>query len=167
MWWIITLHFGFRARDEARKLCFGDIKLCVDENNGRYIEWDTERGSKTRTGAEWNNNHRIFNPKAYETGLSDCPVKIYEKFLKFRPPDACQEDSPFFLRPKVIASNDDNSAKTCDNLWYYSTPLGKNKLGKFLSDAAPLIQDSSEKEKSRSKVSNHSARKTSITVISF
>ena len=27
MWWFISLHFGFRARDESRKCCWGDVGL--------------------------------------------------------------------------------------------------------------------------------------------
>ena len=40
IWWKIAISFGFRARDESRKLCFGDIKLMVDENGTEYLEWD-------------------------------------------------------------------------------------------------------------------------------
>ena len=27
MWWFLSLHFGFRARDESRKLLWGDVQL--------------------------------------------------------------------------------------------------------------------------------------------
>ena len=47
------------------------------------------------------------------------------------------------------------------DIWYYNRPLGKNKLGEFLSKAANVLQQRSAS--SRSKVSNHSARKTAIT----
>ena len=30
MWWILSLHFGFRARDESRELCWGDVSLQTD-----------------------------------------------------------------------------------------------------------------------------------------
>ena len=32
LWWFLSLHFGFRARDESRKLCWGDVLL---ENGSR------------------------------------------------------------------------------------------------------------------------------------
>lgn len=79
MWWCITTQFGYRARDESRKLCFGDIVLCRDSDGQRYLEWDTERGSKTRTGEKMSSHQRAFNPKAYETGSWDCPVATYTK----------------------------------------------------------------------------------------
>ena len=30
MWWFLSLHFGFRARDESRKLRWGDVELQQD-----------------------------------------------------------------------------------------------------------------------------------------
>ena len=37
VWWNLTNHFGFRARDESRKLCYGDIKL-LQENGRKFLE---------------------------------------------------------------------------------------------------------------------------------
>ena len=42
MWWFISLNFGYRARDEARKLCWGDIILGYDESEKKRIP-DVER----------------------------------------------------------------------------------------------------------------------------
>lgn len=78
MWWIVTTCFGYRARDESRKLKYGDIKLCVDTNGRKYLEWDKERGSKTRTGEKSNSHQRSFNPRAYATSTDRCPVRVYE-----------------------------------------------------------------------------------------
>ena len=51
IWWKLTTTFGFRARDESRRLQFGDVKLCYDsETNQHFLEWDKERGTKTRSG---------------------------------------------------------------------------------------------------------------------
>ena len=30
LWWFLSLHFGWRARDESRKLCWGDVGLATD-----------------------------------------------------------------------------------------------------------------------------------------
>ena len=159
VWWIVTNHFGFRARDEARKLRFGDIQINVDLDGKKYLEWDRERGSKTRTGEASCSHLRAFNPKAYETGSWQCPVKVYEKFCSKRPMDMKNNDSPLFLtmkQPKHIKS---------DGIWYYSRPCGKNNIGSFLSNAAPLLNTNPTtlNHSSRSKVANHSARKTAIT----
>ena len=37
LWWFFSLHFGFRARDESRKLCWGDLELQTDPETGREI----------------------------------------------------------------------------------------------------------------------------------
>ena len=37
MWWILSLHFGFRARDVSRKLCWGDVsQFLADGSNSRW-----------------------------------------------------------------------------------------------------------------------------------
>ena len=41
-WFLLTLHFGHRARNEARQMKFGDIVLRKDEVSGKeYLEWST------------------------------------------------------------------------------------------------------------------------------
>ena len=53
LWWFLSMQFGFRARDESRKLCLGDIVLDVDAETGREVlVWTAESGSKTRQGLE-------------------------------------------------------------------------------------------------------------------
>ena len=65
MLWKVTNYFGHRARDEARKLKFGDIKLCSDPNGRRYLELDKKRVSKTRTGEQSYSHQHSLNPRAY------------------------------------------------------------------------------------------------------
>ena len=49
VWWLLSLHFRFRARDKSRRLKWGDVKLCGDPaNNNQFLLWQSERGSKTR-----------------------------------------------------------------------------------------------------------------------
>jgi hypothetical protein len=51
VWWVLSLHFGFRARDESRKLKWGDIVLSKDPETGcELLLWKAERGYKTRHG---------------------------------------------------------------------------------------------------------------------
>lgn len=58
----------FRARDESRKLCWGDIVLDVDAETGHVVRiWTAERGSKTRQGLE-GGHQRQFCPKVFATG---------------------------------------------------------------------------------------------------
>ena len=44
VWWLLALHFGFHARDESRKLKWGDIVLQEDNETGNEILiWKSER----------------------------------------------------------------------------------------------------------------------------
>jgi hypothetical protein len=76
VWWFCSLHFGYRARHEARRLCWGDIALKFDETlQIEFLEWEKERGSKTRTGKE-HETKRAFSPTIYATGGQNCPISI-------------------------------------------------------------------------------------------
>ena len=161
LWWNITTHFGHRARDEARQLQLGDIQIDTDPTTGEeFLIWDTERSTKTRTGERPMGSERLFNPKAYATGNKNCPVAIFREFISRRPDDMMDDNSPLFLQCKWthVVGNIDGSIKT----WYYNRPLGKNSIGKFLSEAVKnkLLPKG---KSSKSKVANHSARKTSLS----
>ena len=154
VWWIITKHFGQRARNEARQLKFGDIKLETEfESGSEYLVWDIERCTKTRTGECPMGHKRAFKPKAFENKTDRCPVKIYKIFVSHRPPTMLLDQSPFFLgvRYRLDFKSD---------VWYLNKPLGKNSIGDFLSKASKILPQSSCSSR---KVSNHSARKTCIT----
>ena len=56
LWWFLSLHFGFRARDESRKLCWGDVSLEGDpDTDNEMLVWksrtwikDAERSKRIR-----------------------------------------------------------------------------------------------------------------------
>ena len=86
MWWFLSLHFGFRARDENRKLCWGDVVLSEDPDSGvEMLWWQVERGSKTRQGQEFS-HQCAFNPTLHATNQDRCPVKYYKRLQ--RPPSS-------------------------------------------------------------------------------
>lgn len=145
------MNFGFRARDESRKLCWGDVKLEIDPQTGREVlVWAAERGSKTRPGLE-GGHQRQFDPKIFATGTTRCPVLLYKTFDSHRPQKSKTPESPFFLAV--------NQNWQKNSLWYKNSPLGKNSIGKFLSQAA---RSAGLPQKSK-KLANHSVRKTSIS----
>ena len=39
IWWLLSLHFGFRARDESKKLKWGDVKLQINGETGNKKNW--------------------------------------------------------------------------------------------------------------------------------
>ena len=153
MWFLIILHFGHRARHEARQLKFGDIKLKKDpRTNEEYLEWAMERQTKTRHGDE-HEHSRAFHPKAYATGDEKCPVHCYKQFVSRRPVVGKTPESPFFL-----AIN--HRRRPEDKVWFLDRPMGKNKIGRFLSSATENVQITKS-----GKISNHSVRKTCIKTL--
>ena len=154
VWWMITQHFGHRARDEGRQLKYGDIVVQSEFGSDlKYLEWRTERSTKTRTGERPRMGHkRAFNPKAFETGDERCPVKLFNEFVSHRSQQSCAEESPLFLQVRF------NIDYKTEKIWYYEKPLGKNSIGNFMKSARTILN-----HPSRGKISNHSARKTTIT----
>ena len=148
VWWVLSLHFGFRARDESRRLKWGDIVLSNDPETGcELMLWKAERGSKTRHGN--GQQQRAFYPTAQATENERCPVQLYRAFAEHRPLEMKQPDSPFFL-----AIN--HRRQPSSQIWYSKAALGKSKIGKFLSKAAKAA-------KLPGNITNHSVRKTCIS----
>ena len=54
------MHFGWRGCDEHRRVCLGDFTVATDTDgiDYMYVEFSIERGTKTRTAAEWEKNRR-------------------------------------------------------------------------------------------------------------
>ena len=95
VWWLLALHFGFRARDESRKPKWGDIVLQTDNEMGEeFLIWKSERGSKTRRGS---GDTRAFNPTAQATNNERCPVFYCKEFKSHHPEEINSADSPFYL----------------------------------------------------------------------
>ena len=92
IWWFFGLHFGFRARDESRKLRWGDIQIQQDSEGREMLVWLCERGTKTRKGQE-NGHRRSFQPKIYATDTNRCPVKYYKLFESHRPAEMNTPDA--------------------------------------------------------------------------
>ncbi|KAK3727517.1 hypothetical protein QZH41_001175 [Actinostola sp. cb2023] len=99
VWFNNTIYFGWRARDEHHRVRFGDFQIREGDGVGgvRYVEWVTERGSKTRTGENEFVPDRPFNPKMFATDGPRCPVKMFTDYMSRRPPDMNYSDAPFYL----------------------------------------------------------------------
>ena len=146
-WYTSMMHFGWRGRDEQRKVCLGDFQLKTDTVDGReYLEFCVERGTKTRTGLEGQREH-AFNPWMYATGDQHCPVAVFKKMVAHRPPDMMKPDDPFYLQTIPNPKGD---------IWFKRQPMGVNKLGSLMKSIATSAALDGKK-------TNHSARKTMIT----
>ena len=124
----------------------GDFTVGTDKDGHHYVEFSTERGTKTRKGGEWEQN-RPFKPRMYATGGDHCPVKHFTRYLSLRTSSASTPDSPFYL---AVANKID------DEVWYKNQPLGVNTLAKFMKSMASKAGIVGRK-------TNHSARKTMVT----
>ena len=73
----------------------------MDFKGNQSLVWDTERSTKTRTGARPMGHQREFTPSAYELVPEKrhrCPVYVWNLFLSKRPGDMLGDDSPLFIR---------------------------------------------------------------------
>ena len=142
LWWFLSLHFGWRASDESRKLCWGDVGLARDpETDSEFLVWKSERGSKTRTGQD-GGHQKAFEPKSYSSSdKSRCPVEFYNAFRSHRSEAMLEPDAPFYLAINY-------RRKPEEKVWYLDRPLGKNEIGKFLKDAfdAAKLGDKNKKK---------------------
>ena len=144
VWWFLSLHFGFRARDESRKLRWGDVQLQQQNDGQEVLVWLAERGTKTRHGQE-RGHQRAFQPKIYATNTARCPVSFYKKFRSHRPVEMNAPESPFYLAVR-------HNRRSNEEVGYMKAPLGKNEIGKFLSTAAK----NAGLHREGKKVTNHS-----------
>ena len=127
-----TLHrnnmtfFGMRSANEHRNLRWGDVKLNEDASSGlKYLEFITERVTKTRQG-ENPRNRRQINPKAFEIPElpERCPVRAYEIYKEKRPQGFDQDDDPYYLAA--------NPGFMKSGYWFKKQPVGVNKIMQFV-----------------------------------
>ncbi|XP_031552308.1 zinc finger MYM-type protein 3-like [Actinia tenebrosa] len=154
LWWFLSLHFGWRARDESRKLSWGDVSLENDPETGaECLVWKTEKGSKTRTGQ--GGHRRAFNPKAHASvNKSRCPVEFYKAFRSHRSESMLMSDAPFYL-----AIN--HKRKPEDKVWYLNRPLGKNEIVKILKESTEVVLGKENQQGLKRKLTNHAVVKLS------
>jgi len=151
VWLNNTMHFGWRARDEHRRVLLGDLEVRREEGGEKseYIFWHTARGSKTRSGSKEFGPKRYFNPRIYATGTDRCPVKFFKSYLARWPTDMGKPDDPLYLAVMK---------KPQTEVWFKKQPLGIHSLGKFMKTMAAAA-------KLEGKCTNHSARRTIITTL--
>jgi len=148
VWFFNTKCLGFRGSDESKQLKWGDILLTIDHATGEeYLEWETERSTKTRDGV--NAHSRPFNPKIFAAGNPDrCPIRAYKKFRSERPLEMLKADAPFYLAI--------NHQRKEYSKWYKNGPLGIHSITNILSKMKKNANLSG-------KLTNHSVRRTMCT----
>ena len=113
-----------RPGKEQRDLCWGDLQLKTDSEGNRFIEFNIDRQTKTRTG-ENPRNIREKKPKMYEdkSNTDRCPVNTYLAYKEHRTTSMMTDESPFYLASKTKTQN----LVKC-------SPLGVNPLRSMLKN---------------------------------
>ena len=149
VWWVLSLHFGFRAHDESRRLKWGDIVLSITTPKQAVNCCCGKLNEDPKPDMATGQHQKAFYPTAQATENKRCPVQLYRAFPEHRQLEMKQPDSSFFL-----AIN--HRRQPSPQIWYSKAALGKNEIGKFLSKA-------SKAAKLPGNITNHSVRKTCIS----
>ncbi len=156
LWYNNCLHFGLRGGKEQRDLKWGDVLLKKDTEGKEYLEYNTERQTKTRTG-ENPMNRRSVKPRMYENlsaGPERNPVFLYKLYKAKRPESYMDNNAPFYLG---VNHSNASKADLPTLKWFKPQPMGVNKLNSLMKDCAQLAGIGKDK-----RITNHSARKTLV-----
>ena len=117
MIFLIGKNFGFRGRDEHRRLQLNNLTKHFDEISVRHYLLYVENISKTSKGGLHDHRKEPKTSRAYDNQKNSerCIVHLYDKYLSHRP-DGIQD---FYLTPLSKVSGD---------IWYKKAPLGVNSL---------------------------------------
>ena len=143
IWWLFTLHFGLRGRQEHNSMTVSDFQYKKDDFANEFVTF-AEAITKTRQNG-LHEKHRLIQPKMFSTDTSRCPVNIFKLYLPKRPIQL-RSSGPLYL--SIIHKPVSNL------LWYKNFPMGQltiNSIMKRMIENSPL-------RNSDKKLTNHSAR---------
>ena len=159
IWFNNCMHFGLRGGKEQRDLKWGDITLKTDSRGKEYLEYSTERQTKTRPGDNPANTRSV-KPRMYENldvPPERNPVYLYKFFKAKRPENTLNVDSPFYLSVNHTSTSKYSFSET---KWFKPQPMGVNKLNSLMKDCAETAKVGLDK-----RIANHSARKTLVQTL--
>ncbi|XP_056009549.1 uncharacterized protein LOC130051556 [Ostrea edulis] len=91
---------------------------------------------------------RLLDTKQIGNGDSMCPINLYKEYRRHRPSEMLDPGSRFYLSIKQ---------KPTDEVWYKKQPMGKNSLGKLVSNMTNTVGIMNKR------LTNHGIRKTTVT----
>ena len=145
-WFNISLHFCRRGRENLRSLTPDSFVIKKDANGGEYVEMSISEKTKNHQGGLGDKADES-DPKMFSTGMSNCPVKYFKKFLSVLNPN----QTALFQKPK-------RNFLPSDEIWFENSPIGVNKLGDMMKEISLAA--------SLSKVyTNHCVRSTTISAL--
>ena len=154
LWLNNCMHFGLRGGKEQRELKWGDVVLKTNPFGKEYLEYCTERQTKTRPGDNPLNVRKV-KPKMYEQPSlppERNPVFVYKFYKAKRPNETLVEDAPFYLAVNHVSSE---QLAFPDTKWFKPQPMGVNKLNSLMKECAAAAGIGENK-----RITNHSGRKT-------
>ena len=154
LWLNNCMHFGLCGGKEQRELKWGDVVLKTNPFGKEYLEYCTERQTKTRPGDNPSNVRKV-KPKMYEQPSlppERNPVFVYKFYKAKRPNETLVEDAPFYLAVNHVSSE---QLAFPDTKWFKPQPMGVNKLNSLMKECAAAAGIGENK-----RITNHSGRKT-------
>lgn len=149
LWWLFTLHFGLRGRQEHHTMKVEDFTFRTDDRGTEYVTF-AEGITKTRQSG-LHEKHRLTIPKMFATNTDRCPVQIFKFYLSKRPFEL-RNNGPFYLSVIINPSSE---------IWYKKISMGINTINNLMKK---MIKNSSLCDTDK-KITNHSARKTLIKTL--
>ena len=105
-WFNISLHFCRRGRENLRSLTPDSFVIKKDANDGEYVEMSISEKTKNHQGGLGDKADES-DPKMFSSGMSNCPVKYFEKFLHVLNPN----QTALFQKPK-------RNFLSSDKIWF-------------------------------------------------
>ncbi|CAL1528928.1 unnamed protein product [Lymnaea stagnalis] len=128
---VFTLCFYFcmylrlRKSTENKKLLWGDIVLCKDDNGREFLTFSSQMLRRTQSSSKLNLKPRIFRVWADPSCPEKDPVTIYKFYAQKRPTSMNTNFAPFYLGINVLYP-------TQGQLWYRPAAMGINKLNEMV-----------------------------------
>ena len=145
-WFNISLHFCRRGRENLRTLTPDSFVIKKDANDSEYVEMSVSEKTKNHQGGLGDKADES-DPKMFSSGMPNCPVKYFKKFLSVLNPN----QTALFQKPK-------RNFLSSDKIWFENSPIGVNKLGDMMKEISLAA--------SLSKVyTNHCVRSTTISAL--
>ena len=145
-WFNISLHFCRRGRENLRSLTPDSFVIKKDANDGEYVEMSISGKKKNHQGGLGDKADES-DPKMFTTGMSNCPLKYFKKFLSVLNPN----QAALFQKPK-------RNFLPSDKMRFENSPIGVNKLGNMMKEISLAA--------SLNKVyTNHCVRSTTISAL--
>ena len=79
IWWLFTLHFGLRGRQEHHSMTVSDFQLKKDDFGNEFVTFAERITKNPQSGLH--EKHHLIQLKMFSTYTSRCPVNIFKLYL--------------------------------------------------------------------------------------